>query len=403
VSHPVDSLPQVILKTRRARPFFARHPWVFAGAVARTVGDPAAGAEVALLSEHGEFIARGLYNPSSNILVRLYGWQADVPLDEAFWSRRLDDAIRLRRDVLGLVDPNSACRLVFSEADGLSGLIVDRYGDWLSIQITSLALASRQDMLAKLLNEKLAPAGIWLRTEKGIREAEGLEIADGLVSGAAPPRPLIIEEHGLRYGVDIVEGQKTGFFLDQRDNRRQFAGYVHGGRVLDVCCYSGGFALNAARHGQAREVVAIDVSESALATARANAELNGLASLIHFEKSDSFKALENLRAAGEKFNVIVLDPPKLARHARGVAEALRGYHSLNRLAMEVVASDGILVTCSCTGHVSTEMFEDTLADAARSAGRRMQILEVRQAAADHPTSSACRETNYLKCYITRVY
>jgi 23S rRNA (cytosine1962-C5)-methyltransferase len=403
VSHSVDSLPHVILKPRRAQPFFARHPWVFSGAVARTVGDPATGAEVALMSEHGEFVARGLYNPSSNILVRLYSWDADVPLDEDFWSRRLDQAIRLRRDILGLVNPNSACRLVFSEADGLSGLVVDRYGDWLSIQITSLALASRREMLARLLTEKLAPAGIWLRTEKGIREAEGLEIADGLVSGNAPPRPLIIEEHGLRYGVDIVEGQKTGFFLDQRDNRRRFADYVHGGRVLDVCCYSGGFALNAAFHGKAREVVAIDVSEPALVSARANAELNGLASLIRFEKSDSFKALENLRTAGEKFDVVILDPPKLARHARGVPEALRGYHSLNRLAMEVVVSDGILVTCSCTGHVSAELFEDSLADAARSAGRRLQILEARHAATDHPTSSACRETNYLKCYITRVY
>ncbi len=403
MSNSVDSLPKVFLKPRRAQPFFARHPWVFSGAVARAEGNPAPGAEVALVTEHGEFIARGLYNPSSNILVRLYGWDPQAPLDESFWSQRLDEAIRLRRDVLKLVGPTSACRLVFSEADGLSGLVVDRYGDWLSIQLTSLALASRRDLLARLLNEKLAPAGIWLRTEKGIREAEGLEIADGLVSGDKPPRPLIIEEHGLQYGVDVVEGQKTGFFLDQRDNRREFAKYVNGGRMLDVCCYSAGFAMNAARHGNAREVLAIDVSEPALTTARANVELNGLSQTIRFEKADSFTALEALRGIGEKFDVVVLDPPKLARHARGVPEALRGYHSLNRLAMEVISSDGVLVTCSCTGHVSTEMFEDTLADAARSAKRRLQILEVRHAATDHPTSTTCRETNYLKCYIARVY
>lgn len=397
------SLPKIVLKPRRAQPFFGRHPWVFSGAISKVEGDPGPGAEIELVTENGEFIAYGLFNPLSNIRVRLYSWDVDVRLEAEFWSRRLDEAIRFRRDVLCQVTPKSACRLVFSEADVLSGLTVDRYGDWISVQLTSLALASRRDLLVQLLNEKLSPAGIWLRTERGIREAEGLEIADGLLSGTAPPRPLIVEEHGLDYGIDIVEGQKTGFFLDQRDNRREFARYVHGGRVLDVCCYSGGFSMNAVRHGQAREVLAIDVSESALAAARANVDRNALAPVIRFEKSDAFKGLESLRNAGERFNLVVLDPPKLARHARGVTEALRGYHSLNRLAMDVLAEDGILVACSCTGHVTREMFENTQADAARSANRRLQILEVRGASADHPTSTTCPETNYLKCYIARVY
>jgi 23S rRNA (cytosine1962-C5)-methyltransferase len=301
------------------------------------------------------------------------------------------------------VGQTSACRLVFSEADGLSGLVVDQYGDWLSVQLTSLALASRRDLLTRLLQEKLAPAGIWLRTERGIREAEALEIADGLLSGAAPPRPLLIEEHGLQYGIDIVEGQKTGFFLDQRDNRLAAARYIRGGRVLDLCCYTAGFAMNAARHGEAREVLAIDVSEPALTMGRANVERNGLAGSIRFEKSDAFKALEDLRGAGERFDVVVLDPPKLARHSRGIPEALRGYHSLNRLAIEVLADDGILVTCSCTGYVERAMFDNMLAEAALSAKRSLQILEVRGAAADHPTAVTCAETDYLKCYIGRVY
>ncbi len=409
MSSSLESLPKVVLKPRRAQPFFARHPWVFSGAIARIEGEPTAGAEVALMTEHGEFVARGLFNPISNIQVRLYGWDAAQPLDEAFWSERLDDAIRLRRDVLQvagpeLPGPGTACRLVYSEADGLSGLVVDRYGDWLSVQLTSLALASHRETLTRLLNEKLAPAGIWLRTERGIREAEGLEISDGLICGAEPPRPIVVEEHGLRYAVDIVEGQKTGFFLDQRDNRRKAARYVRaGGRVLDLCCYSAGFAMNAVRHGAAREVLAVDVSEPALSIARANVEANGMTEAIRFEKSDAFKAVEARRNAGELFDLVVLDPPKLARHARGIAEALRGYHSLNRLAMEVLAVDGILVTCSCTGYVERQMFEDMLADAARSAKRRMQILEVRGASADHPTSVACKETDYLKCYIGRVY
>jgi 23S rRNA (cytosine1962-C5)-methyltransferase len=399
----LDSLPKVILKPRRAQPFFARHPWVFSGAVARVEGDVSPGAEVALVTEHGEFIARGLYNPHSNIVVRLYGWDAETPLDEAFWSRRIDEAIALRRDVLALLEPDSAARVVFSEADGLSGLIVDRYGDWLSVQLTSLALAARREVLMRLLNEKLGPAGIWLRTERGIRAAEGLEISDGLVCGTAPPRPLFIAEHGLRYGIDIVEGQKTGFFLDQRDNRCAIARYVRGGRVLDLCCYTAGFSMNALRHGAARESLAIDVSEAALTMARANVELNGLAAAIRFEKSDAFKALEALGGAGERFDVVVLDPPKLARHTRGIPEALRGYHSLNRLALEALAENGILVTCSCTGHVERAMFEHMLAEAAHSAKRRLQILEARGAAADHPTAVTCPETDYLKCYICRAF
>jgi 23S rRNA (cytosine1962-C5)-methyltransferase len=394
-------LPRVVLKPRRALPFFGRHPWVFSGAVARVTGNPEPGAPVVLVTERDEFIARGLYNPASNIRVRLYSWDPEQPLDEEFWSRRLDAAIALRRQLFGPSLSGQACRLVFSEADGLSGLIVDRYDDFLLVQFTSRALAGLREMLVNLLQSKLEPAGVWLRTEKGIREAEGLEIADGLLAGREPPRPLVITEHGVRYGVDVVEGQKTGFFLDQRDNRQAFLRYLEGPRVLDVCCYTGGFAMNAARHASAPEVLAMDISEPALAIARDNAARNELADRIRFQRSDAFKGLEELRAAGERFNMIVLDPPKLARHARGVDEALRGYHGLNRLALEVLAPGGTLVTCSCTGHVSREMFADVLAQAAASAGRSLQILEMRGPAPDHPVSVHCIETSYLKCFICR--
>lgn len=394
-------LPRVMLKPRRALPFFSRHPWVFSGAIRRIEGQVEPGTEVAVVTDRDEFIARGLYNPASNIRVRLYSWEPDLPLDASYWSKRLDDAIRLRRDRLGLMSPTAACRVVFSEADGLSGLIVDRYADWLLVQFTSLALAARKDLLLSLLQEKLQPEGMWLRTEKGIREAEGLEIADGPLSDRVPRRPLFIEEHGLRYGIDVVEGQKTGFFLDQRDNRAIVARYAAGQRVLDMFCYSGGFAMNCVRQG-AKEVLCVDVSEPALALARANAQLNDVAPRIRFEKSDAFKALEKLAKAGERFGMVILDPPKLARHGAGVADALRGYHSLNRLALELLDDDGILVSCSCTGHVTRELFEEMLAEASVSAGRRLQILEARGAAPDHPVSIQCAETNYLKCYICRV-
>jgi 23S rRNA (cytosine1962-C5)-methyltransferase len=281
-------------------------------------------------------------------------------------------------------------------------LIVDRYADWLLVQFTSLALATRRDLIVRLLQEKLAPAGIWLRTEKGIREAEGLALADGPLQGAEPPRPLFITENGVRFGVDLVEGQKTGFFLDQRENRAAAARYLGAGRILDLFCYTGGFSLNVARQPQVREVLAVDVSETALTLARANAELNGVAQKIRFHKADIFKYIEELHGAGEKFNGVILDPPKLARHRKSVPEALRGYHRLNQLAAEMLEPNGILVTCSCTGYVEREMFESMLADVSAVTGRRIQILEARSQAPDHPTSVTCLENHYLKCYICRV-
>ncbi|MBS0206106.1 MAG: class I SAM-dependent rRNA methyltransferase [Planctomycetes bacterium] len=392
---------RVLLKPRKALPFFSRHPWVFAGAIQSTSDHVAPGDEVIVQDDVGRFVARGIYNSNSNIAVRLYSWQEDEVLDEAFWSRRLDEAISLRRSLFPSFDPDSACRLVFSEADGLSGLTVDRYGDWLLIQLTSFALASRKDILMKLLQKKLQPRGIWLRTEKGIREAEGLELADGLLSGEAPPRPLIIRENGVQFALDVAEGQKTGFFLDQRDNRRRVSEFVRGQRVLDICCYTGGFSLNCLVNGGAQEVLAVDMSESALTLARSNAELNGVGDRLKTLKRDCFKAVEELAAAGERFDTVILDPPKLARNRQGIDAALRGYYSLNRSALSLLKPGGLLVTCSCSGHVSSELFVDMLAQAALHENRRLQILEARGAAADHPTSVTCLETEYLKCYLCR--
>ncbi len=395
-------LPQIVLKPRKALPFFSRHPWVFQGAVDWLVGEPQPGDVVDVIDDAERFVARGLFNPESQICVRLYSWDESIPLDEAFWSQRLDDAIALRRALFGEFTSDFACRLVFSEADGLSGLTVDRYGDWLMVQVTSLALSKRLDRIVQLLQAKLQPRGIWLRTEKGIREAEGLELADGLLWGEAPPRPLVIRENGVQFGLDVAEGQKTGFFLDQRDNRRRVAEFVRGHRVLDVCCYSAGFALNCLVNGGASHVTGVDMSESALALARSNAERNGVADRLTLVKRDCFKALEEFAAAGERFDTVILDPPKLARHRQGIEAALRGYYSLNRSALSLLKPGGLLVTCSCSGHVSGEMFVDTLAQAALHENRRLQILESRGAAADHPTSVTCLETDYLKCYLCRV-
>jgi 23S rRNA (cytosine1962-C5)-methyltransferase len=394
------SLPQVILKPRKSRPFFGRHPWVLDTAIDRVEGEPADGDAVDLVSDKGKFVARGIFNGKSRIRVSLYTWNATESLDEAFWRQRIEMALRLRSD-LGYDDPEGVARLIFSEGDGLSGLIVDRYANYLAIQVTAQAIAVRLPQIVPMLVELAHPRGIVLRSERGVVQAEGLELRDGLHWGQMPEGPVFVTDQGLRYGIDLAEGQKTGFYLDQRENRRAAAGYLRGRRVLDAFCYSGGFALAASRLGGAREVLAIDSSAKAIALGQANAELNGVAN-VRFETQNCFNALESLLAAGERFGGVVLDPPKFARSRQAVNEALRAYHWLNRLAVDLLEPGGILVTCSCSGHVLREDYLMMLAGVSQHTRRDIQILEQRGAAPDHPIAATCLETEYLKCFICRV-
>lgn len=396
-----DLTPAVVLRKKRAQPFLNRHPWVFAGAVHHVEGEPADGDAVAVRSDDGQFIAWGLFNSQSNIRVRLYSWSPEQPVDETLLRRRLHAAVSLREQRIDTRE-NSAYRLVFSEADGLSGLTVDRYEDWLLVQLTSLALGRRRDVLFDLLEERCQPRGIWLRTEKGIRQLEGLDQADGPVRGAVPEQPLAIRENGLTFLVDVATGQKTGTFLDQRDNRRAAARYVRDQRVLDVFSYAGGFGVTAAALGSAASVVCVDRSETALNLARRNAEANDVADRIEFVPSDAFRYLENAVDAGQTFDTVILDPPRMARQHKGVSNALRGYRSLNELAARLVRPDGVLVTCSCTGHVSRDQFQSILSRVSTSLNRPVQILETRGHAPDHPVSPNCPENEYLKCLICRV-
>jgi len=394
------SVPRVVLQPRRARPFFGRHPWVYAGAIAAVSGAPADGDEVDLYSHAGHFVARGLYNSRSKIRVRLYSWSPDVSLDRAFFRDRLAAALRLRGPILGLDGPGKACRLVFSEGDGLSGLTVDRYDRWLVVQFTSLGLARRVELLVELLVELTEPGGIYLRTERGIGRLEGLELQDGPLRGTLPDRPIAIEEDGLRFLVHVAEGQKTGFYLDQRDNRRAVARMAAGRRVLDSFCYTGGFGLHAARAG-ASSVVGVDVSEPALAVAREHAKLNGLDN-IAFLRADVFEQLDAFATAGERFGLIVLDPSKFARARNAVEEAMRGYRRLQTLALRLLDADGILVTCCCSGLITADMLVGLLAQLAVEERREVQVLERRGQAADHPVAVTCPESNYLKCILSRV-
>ncbi len=392
--------PRVLLQPRRARPFYGRHPWVYAGAVAAVEGEPADGDVVDLHSHTGQFVARGLYNSKSKIRVRLYSWSPDIDLDRNFFRTRLETAICLRGPILGLAGPRRACRLVFSEADGLSGCTVDRYDRWLAVQFTALGLAQRRDMLTELLAELVQPEGIYLRTERGIGQLEGLELQDSLLWGSVPAEPIEIEEAGLRFLVHLAEGQKTGFYLDQRNNRQAVARLAAGRRVLDAFCYTGGFGLHAARMG-ASTVHGVDVSEPALELARQNARLNGLENMT-FLRADVFKHLDAAVAAGERYDLVVLDPPKFARARNAVEEALRGYRRLQTLALRLLDPDGILVTCCCSGLITMDMLIDLLGQLAVEERRDVQVLERRGQAADHPVSVTCPESNYLKCVISRV-
>jgi 23S rRNA (cytosine1962-C5)-methyltransferase len=395
-------LPRLILKPRRAGPFFNRHPWVFAGAIDRVEGEPVAGDVIDVVSNTGNFVARGLFNPVSRIRARLYSWNEAEALDEVFWRDRINQAIQLRQRLFHGTPAERACRVVFSEADGLSGMTVDRYGDYLLVQWTSFALAQRGSVILDALKQSLNPKGIWLRTEKGIGDMEGLEIRDGLLDGEAPPRPLIIEEHGLQFAVDVVEGQKTGYFFDQRDNRRAAASYARDASVLDMFSYTGGFGITAAARGGARQVLCVDSSQSALDIARSNAERNGVADRMQFENSNAYRKLEELQQQQTKFDLVILDPPKMARNQSGVDKAVRGYFSLNRLAVDLLPPGGILLTCSCSGLVGRGEFEDMLRQVGMQSKRGLQILEARIQAPDHPVSPYCDETLYLKCYICRV-
>lgn len=396
----MTSIPQVALKPGKIRAFLHHHPWVLEPSIAWTKGNPADGQEVVVTSDQGQFLARGIFNGRSRIRVRLYSWQEDEALDERFWQRRLDRALALR-ELIGYQAPDGAARLVFSESDGLSGLVVDRFADYLVVQVTALAVAERLGTLLPLLADRIRPRGVLVRAEPTMARAEGIELAEGACMGQMPEGPIEVNDGGLRYRVDLAEGQKTGFYLDQRENRRAAAGYMRGRRVLDLFCYTGAFSLASAAWGGAVECLGYDASARAVELARENAAANGLTG-VRFEVGDAFRVLDDLAAAGQRFGAVVLDPPKFTRHRGGLADALRAYHRINRMAMEIVEPGGVLVTCSCTGAVSPADFGQMLLGAAQQSRRTLQLLEQRGASPDHPVAIHVPETQYLKCFIARV-
>jgi len=367
------------------------HPWIYRSDVAKEPPPKQAGI-VRVTDGRGRFLGQALYSPTSEIRLRLLT-RDEEPVDAAWWSERITAAVRRRAGI-----PATAWRAVHGEGDGLPSLVVDKYGPWVVAQLLSAGLESaRADVLAGI-HAALAPEGILLRNDAAVRRHEGLPLEVILAHGTVP-ETLEIEEDGIRYLTAPWSGQKTGAFLDQRENRALVARHtLAGGRALDLFTYHGSFALHLARH--AKEVVAVDQSTEALARGAENARLNGIAN-ISWREDNTFDLLRDMERRGERFDTVVLDPPAFAKTKASLDRAVAGYKEINLRAMRILAPEGVLFTSSCSYHVSRDVFNAMLADAARDSGRRMQILAVTGASADHPELLNVPETGYLKGALLR--
>lgn len=377
-----------------------RHPWVFSGAVARVDGQPGLGQTVAVRSAEGEFLAWAAYNAQAQISARVWSWREDERIDAAFFRRKLVNALAAR-DMLGMLKDSSGMRVVHGESDGLPGFIVDLYGEVLVMQIGSAGAEHWRDTLTDLLQELCTPLCIYERSDSDARGLEGLPERNGVLRGALPEAVEVVE-HGLRFKVDVAAGQKTGFYLDQRDNRRLTEHLARGRSVLNCFCYTGGFSLYALRGG-AKSVLSIDASAEALAIAETNLASNGLdAGAAEWQCDDVFQALRKLRDQGRKFDLIILDPPKFAPTAAYAEKAARGYKDINLLGFKLLNPGGLLATYSCSGGISEELFQKIIAGAALDAGVDAQIVHHLHESADHPVLLSFPEGAYLKGLVLRV-
>ncbi len=389
----------LFLKPGREKSLLRRHPWIFSGAVERVEGEPGTGETVALRASGGAFLAWGAYSPRSQIVARVWSWNEHQPPGPALMRALLARAIAMRREQLA---DAQAVRLVHGESDGMPGLLVDRYGSVLVLQVSSAGAARWRDAIADALLALTGAHDIYERSDADVLALEGLAQQVGVLRGAAPHDPLLIEEHGLKLAVSVLHGHKTGYYLDQRDNRRMLRDLSSAREVLDCFCYTGGFALNALAGG-ARRVTAVDSSAEALAALRDNVQRNGLdGGRVECVEADVFEQLRRLRNEGRRYSLIVLDPPKFAPTAALAGRAARGYKDINLLALKLLAPGGLLVTFSCSGGVSRDLFQKILAGAAADAGVDAQILRWLSAAPDHPVALRFPEGEYLKGLLCRV-
>jgi 23S rRNA (cytosine1962-C5)-methyltransferase len=395
------SKPTVRLKPGREKSLRRRHPWLFSGAIERVDGDAVAGATVELMGASGEMLGRGAYSPASQIRARVWSFEPGESIDVSFFRRRLERAVESRRR-LELLGAENACRLVFSESDGLPGLIVDRYGRYLVCQFLAAGAEAWRATIVELLVELCAPLGIYERSEGGARHKEGLPSRRGLLAGEEPPRELEIVSSGIRVVVDIANGQKTGAYLDQQRNRERVAAHARGAEVLDAFAYTGGFAIACLR-ADAKRATLIDSSADALALAQREAAANGVGDRCQFVVANVFDELRAVRERGERFDLVVLDPPKFVHTAEQINAGSRGYKDINMLGLALVRPGGVLATFSCSGHVDALLFQKIIAGAAVDAGRTAHILERLSQPADHPVATEFPEADYLKGLILRVH
>ena len=384
---------EIYLKKNEEKRIAAGHSWVYANEVARTEGKDKNGSLASVFSYDGRFIGKGYINHASKILVRIF-IRGDETDDRQFYLNRLRAAWDYRRK-LGY---ENCCRVVFAEADNLPALIVDKYGDYLSVQCLSLGIDMRKAMITDCLVEIFRPRGIFERSDVALRKKEGLSEVKGVLYGEVPDIAEI-EENGLKMLVDIKNGQKTGYFLDQKENRFAARRYAAGGEVLDCFCNSGGFSLNCAT--VAKHVTACDISQAALDNVMRNARLNGLEN-IDTVCGDAFELLRFFRRSGRKFDLVILDPPAFCKSAAEVKDAYRGYKDINLQGMKLVGSGGFLITCSCSHYMTATLFERMLAEAAKESGRVVKSVEVRTQAPDHPSLLCADETHYLKFYVLNI-
>lgn len=392
---------RLFLAKGREKSLLRRHPWVFSGAVQRVEGKAHSGETIDILDSQGKWLARGAYSPESQIRARVWTFLQDEEINIDFFIRRLQQA-QSWRDWVAQRDGLDGYRLIAGESDGLPGITIDRFQNFLVLQLLSAGAEYQRPALLSALQHCYPECSIYDRSDVAVRKKEGLPLAQGPVFGDLPPELLPITEHGMKLLVDIQQGHKTGFYLDQRDSRLAARNYSAGRRVLNCFSYTGAFAVSALMGGCA-QVISVDTSQAALDIAKQNVELNKLdLNKAEFVRDDVFQLLRNYRTQGEKFDLIIMDPPKFVENKNQLASACRGYKDINMLALQLLNPGGILLSFSCSGLMPTDLFQKILADAAVDAGRDVQFIEQFRQAADHPVIATYPEGLYLKGFACRV-
>jgi len=390
-------MAKVILKKGLHKRVRSGHPWVYRTEIDRMEEGINPGDIVEVYDSSMNFIGKGYINQRSMITVRMLTYNKDEEIDYEFFYKRIKQAWEYRKRIMDV----ESCRVVFAEADFLPALIVDKFGDYLVVQTLALGIDKYKDIIVEILDEIIKPAGIYERNDVKVRELEGLDQQKGYLKGNFDT-VFTFRENGLLFYVDIENGQKTGYFLDQKENRAAIRPYVKDAKVLDCFCHTGSFTVHAAHYG-AREIIAVDISKEALELAQKNLSLNNLDTKCEFVEANAFDYLRELHDNKEVFDVVILDPPAFTKSRESIEGAVRGYKEINLRAMKILKPGGFLITCSCSQHMYPELFKEVILDASKDAKKRVRLVEYRTQSKDHPILLQSEETYYLKCFILQIF